>query len=380
MRVLIVGGGIAGLTLAAKLRQQGREPVVVEKAPKCADIGYAIGLYPLGSCVLHGLGAYHDLLSRSLIAERYEIADHTGEILQELDMSAFAGDIGPMVMVPRYDLVEVLCHACGDLPIRMGTTVHQLAQHGEIVRATFSDQSTGEFDLVVLCDGIHSASRERVFGPCEVFDTGWTIWTWWGRADLFPAELVREYWGRGWIFGGYPVPGKRMFIAGLPNDAIPDRHAPTEVVRPILEEKLAELTSRDAAVRSALADATQLFPWPMTDVRMSHWSKGRIVLCGDSGMAFLPTAGVGASNAMRSAAALADELSRADAQLVPLALDLYELRCYKLVRGNQDDSRTAGRLMFVESKALGWSRDQLLKHLSATTFLRNIVDSMRTPF
>jgi len=380
MRVLIVGGGIAGLTLAAKLRQQGRKPVVVEKAPQYTDIGYAIGLYPLGSCVLHGLGAYEALLARSLVARRYEIADHTGEVLQGLDMSAFAGEIGPMVMVPRSDLVDVLCQACGDLPIRMGTTVHQLEQHGDTVRATLSDQSTDEFDLVVLCDGIHSATRNQVFGECDVFDTGWTIWTWWGGEDLFPHELVREYWGRGWIFGGYPVPGKRMFIAGLPNDAIPERHAPTEVVRPILEEKLSELTSRDAAVRGALADATQLFPWPMTDVRMQHWSKGRITLCGDSGMAFLPTAGVGASNAMRSAAVLADELSRADAQLVPLALELYEKRCYRLVRGNQDDSRKVGRFMFVESQAIGWSRDLLLKHMSATSFLKNIVESMRTPF
>ncbi len=62
MRVLVVGGGIAGLTLAAKLRQQGREPVVIERSAEYSDIGYGIGLYPLGSCVLHGLGAYDEFL------------------------------------------------------------------------------------------------------------------------------------------------------------------------------------------------------------------------------------------------------------------------------------------------------------------------------
>jgi 2-polyprenyl-6-methoxyphenol hydroxylase-like FAD-dependent oxidoreductase len=57
MRGLIVGGGVAGLTLAAKLARQDREPVVVEKR-SYRESGYAIALYPIGSAVLHGIGAY----------------------------------------------------------------------------------------------------------------------------------------------------------------------------------------------------------------------------------------------------------------------------------------------------------------------------------
>ncbi len=380
MRILIVGGGIAGLTLAAKLRQQGREPVVVEKAAEYADIGYGIGLYPLGSCVLHGLGVYDDLVACGLEVKRYEIADHTGEVLQSLDMSVLTNEIGPMFMLSRSALFDLLRKACGDLPIRMGMTVPQLEQQGETVQATFSDGTSGEFDLVVSCDGIHSDVRKQVFGAGEKFDSGWTCWTWWGSGELFPEELVREYWGRGWFFGGYPAPGKRMYCAGLPTKDVGDEHATQEVVRAALTTHLAELTENDKAVAQALAEAPKLFAWPMYDVRMQNWINGRVVLCGDSGMAFLPTAGVGASNAMRSAAALADELSRADAQLVPLALELYEKRCYKIVKANQHDSRTAGRMMFVSSQSVGWGRDQLLKHVSASAFLGSIIKSMKEPF
>lgn len=49
MKLLIVGGGVAGLTLAAKLRHKGREPVVVEKRPEYGDNGFGTRLYPLGS-------------------------------------------------------------------------------------------------------------------------------------------------------------------------------------------------------------------------------------------------------------------------------------------------------------------------------------------
>lgn len=380
MRILIVGGGIAGLTLAAKLQQQGRTPVVVEKAHEYADVGYGIGLYPLGSCVLHGLGVYGDLVERGLEVKHYEIADHVGEILQSLDMSVITDEIGPMFMLARSALIDILRKACGDLPIRMGTTVPAIEHRGDTVHATFSDGTADEFDLVVSCDGIHSDVRRQIFGAGQKFDSGWTCWTWWGSGELFPPEMVREYWGRGWFFGGYPAPGRRMYCAGLPTKTVGDQHAPQEVVHDALNTHLAELIANDPAVAQAIADAPKLFTWPMYDVRMDHWINGRVVLCGDSGMAFLPTAGVGASNALRSASALADELSRADAQLVPLALELYEKRCYKIVKANQQDSRTAGRMMFLNSPALTWGRDQLVKHVSATAFIGSIIKSMKEPF
>ena len=77
MRVLVVGAGVAGLTLAGQLCRQGRPPVIIERSRPAGD-GYAIGLYPLGSCVLHGLGSYGELVKRSLVVERYELADGSG--------------------------------------------------------------------------------------------------------------------------------------------------------------------------------------------------------------------------------------------------------------------------------------------------------------
>ena len=200
MRILIVGGGVAGLTLAAKLRQQGREPVVVEKAPEYADSGYAIGLYSLGSCVLHGLGVYREFLARGVEARRYEIADHTGEVLQALDMAVLTGSVGPMILLPRTDLIDLLRETCMGMNIRMGTTIERIDPKDDIVQVAFSDGTDAPFDLVVGCEGIHSRVRAEVFGEPEVFDCGWTIWTWWGPCRQFPADLVREYWGRGFFF------------------------------------------------------------------------------------------------------------------------------------------------------------------------------------
>jgi FAD-dependent urate hydroxylase len=97
MRVLIVGGGIVGLTLAAKLARQGREPVVVEKAGSYRESGYAISLYPFGSAVLHGIGAYRDFAAASAALETYEIADRSGTVIRALDFARLMAGYGPHV-------------------------------------------------------------------------------------------------------------------------------------------------------------------------------------------------------------------------------------------------------------------------------------------
>ena len=111
LRVLIVGAGVAGLTLASRLEQIGLRPVVVERSATNQG-GYAIGLYPLGSCVLHGLGTYGDLLQTGLSVDRYELADHRGRVLQSLDMSVLTGEVGPMVMIDRTELLDLLGRSC----------------------------------------------------------------------------------------------------------------------------------------------------------------------------------------------------------------------------------------------------------------------------
>lgn len=64
MRILIVGAGIGGLTLAALLRRWDVQPDIIDRAPSFDHAGYMLGLYPLGSRVLHGLQAFGDFVCR----------------------------------------------------------------------------------------------------------------------------------------------------------------------------------------------------------------------------------------------------------------------------------------------------------------------------
>jgi 2-polyprenyl-6-methoxyphenol hydroxylase-like FAD-dependent oxidoreductase len=215
VKVLVIGAGIAGLTLAGRLCQQGRAPVIVERSVS-ADSGYAIGLYPLGSCVLHGIGANEELARRALALQRYELASAAGRVLQSFDMTVLTPAAGPLHMVTRADLLGLLEPGCRQAELRRGVTVASLAQAPRGVTVTFDDGSREEFDAVVGCDGMHSQTRDLVSGPARVFDSGWLLWTWWAGGGQFDPKTAREWWGPGCFFGVYPVPGQVMCAAGGP--------------------------------------------------------------------------------------------------------------------------------------------------------------------
>jgi 2-polyprenyl-6-methoxyphenol hydroxylase-like FAD-dependent oxidoreductase len=374
VKTLVVGAGIAGLTLGGLLCRQDRSPVIVERSGS-ADDGYAIGLYPLGSCVLHGLGAYAKLAARSLVLERYELATGSGRVLQSLDMSVLTGAVGPLLMVSRRDLVDILEACCAAADLRRCVTVSSLTQHGGAVEVEFSDGTSGRFDAVVACDGMSSLTRERVFGPATGFDTGWALWTWWTAGGGFDPQVAREWCGPGWFFGVYPAPGRVMCAAGGPAGV-----GGGDDPGPALRSCLAGLAGRNPAVAAALSDLGPAYKWPMSDVRASRWVRGRVALCGDAAAGFLPAAGVGASNAMRAAAGLADELSRADAVTVSLALELYQKRCRNVIERNQAESRRLARAMFVTNPLLARARDRIAGRYPAERALGHIIGSAHKPF
>ena len=104
----------------------------------------------------------------------------------------------------------------------------------------------------------------------------------------------------------YPVPGQATCAAGGPASAVGDGDA-----RSLLRRQLRTLCHQEPAVAAAIDEMDEPHPWPMTDRRRQRWFDHRVALRGDAAVVFVPTAGVGASVAMRATAGLADELSRA---------------------------------------------------------------------
>ena len=348
--------------------------MIIERSAS-GGAGYAIGLYPLGSSVLHGLGAYEHLADRALPLERYVVADGTGHELRRFNASLLTGGVGPILMVDRGDLIDVLESCCEPAELRRAVTMRSLDQHHEGVDVAFDDGSAERFDLVVGCDGADSATRTSVFGPMTGYDSGWDIWTWWAGAD--DAAVAREWWGAGCLFGVYPIPGRVMCCAGAPRWAIDRDHVD---VRSALQRRFRTMIEHVPSIGDRIAGLDDPYRWPMRDVRSTTWVRGHVALCGDSAVSVMPTAGVGASNAMRAAANLADELSRADPGSVARAIGLFERRCRSIVERHQTESRRLAHAMFVTQLPLARLRDELVRRIPTSRVMGPVLASMQQPF
>ncbi len=164
-RVLIVGGGIAGLALARMLARIGVWPEVIEREPVWRPAGTGMYLPGNATGALRALGLEAQVACRSVEIPRQRFCDHRGRLLCEVDVAALWRPVGPCLAIHRAELHDLLLKATGDVPIRLGQAVDRVMQRNGIVSVECSDGTSGEYDLVVAADGIHSAVRRLTFEP-----------------------------------------------------------------------------------------------------------------------------------------------------------------------------------------------------------------------
>jgi 2-polyprenyl-6-methoxyphenol hydroxylase-like FAD-dependent oxidoreductase len=373
LRVLIAGGGVAGLTLAALLEQRGFAPQVVEKAREYSDEGHNIALWPAGSRILKGLKLFTSLEDAGVECARYIIANDVGDTLHSFSFDPLTERYGPLIEVSRLDLIGLLRSAVHEDRIRFGTTVRQLAETHDGVVVEFDDGSADVFDVVVGCDGLHSDIRRHTFGDLTVDYAGVSGWTFWLPPDFVPPPEITEYWGAGKFVGMYPARRRFCAVAGM--------HGLLGAPDPI--------DSRVQRVRAAFEGFGGIVPWVLrelpdpacmarvefSDIRLEEWTRGRVVLIGDAAHAILPTAGMGASMAMESAAVLAEELCRADSKFMAACLRQYASRRRARVDRIQSRARRVARVRFAGNNLVARIRDEAIR-LMVDESLLDVVDDV----
>src|SRR5262245_16624389 len=160
-RILIVGGGIAGLSFAAALRRRGFNPDVIERSPHWDPVGGGIAVQPNAMRAMREMGLDAAVERAEAIIRRWQFLDQQGELLCDIDLEPLWHDVGPFIGIERTKLHAALLTGAG--PCRLGTSIRAFSGAERGVSVTFSDGSIGEYDLVVGADGIHSRVRRLSF-------------------------------------------------------------------------------------------------------------------------------------------------------------------------------------------------------------------------
>ncbi|WP_194421053.1 FAD-dependent oxidoreductase [Microbacterium abyssi] len=369
VRILIIGAGIAGLTLAALLRKQGLHPVLIERMPRMDHPGYMLALMPTVDPALKDIGVHDAYLKSSTPLARYSFRSHRGKTLRTDDLGALLQVHGDYQGIDRGALIEVL--TTNGCPVSFGTTVTRF-DDGHV---TFSTGAQTSFDLVVAADGIHSRTRDLFdVGDVSTVDTGWAGWVTWSEVLGDDPALGEELWGDGFFLGVYPVKDRLGVFLGGP---VGDLDIGPSAFAARVRDAAPGIDARLRAALDAVSAEPDPYLWPLTDVRAERWltgsDAGYAVLLGDAASGFLPTAGIGAGMAMESAWILGRMLAHADRSNLGALLAEWERVQKPRVESAQSNSRMLAKLMFRRGRIIAWLRETAMRVMTVRSVLGPII-------
>jgi 2-polyprenyl-6-methoxyphenol hydroxylase-like FAD-dependent oxidoreductase len=310
VRVIVVGGGIAGLGVAIALRWTGNEVVVLEQAPRIDPVGAGITLFANGMRALDRLGVRDAVAARGAAATRSAILTSDGRELTRVPSDLLEGTIA----LHRSDLQAELAAAGGEVRLGVEVAAIERGEDGVVARGTDGSEERG--DLLVGADGLSSVVRPGI-ADVPIRYAGYTAWRGVSSVPVEPGRLT-ESWGVGERFGLVDIGGGRTYWFATKNapEGEPDEPGgrKAEIQRRFSgwHEPIAAVV--EAADESAILrnDVYYLEPLP-------RWSDGRVVLVGDAAHATTPGVGQGAAQAIEDAVVLADRLAGSDDLTAALA-------------------------------------------------------------
>jgi 2-polyprenyl-6-methoxyphenol hydroxylase-like FAD-dependent oxidoreductase len=344
-RVLIVGGGIGGLTLAVALARQGLKADVIEIKPEAGVLG--VGIIQPGNALraLRDLGLLEQCLAEGFQIDDYVMYDAAGGYIGRMKLLRIAGPNVPAVNgLPRIALHKILTKAAedGGARIRLGLTVDSIVSYDDRADVVLSDGSRETYDLVVGADGIRSHVREMVFGKTYTPQfTGHGVWRF--TAPRLPeVDHQIMYYGVGVKAGLMPVSREQMYLLLVTNE--PDNPwMPSDQLDRLLRGRLRPFTAPLVAkLRDQISHPAQVIYGPIEEVILPPpWYRQRVLLIGDAAHASGPHVSQGATMAIEDASVLGELIGRGLSGEGVLAQ--FMVRRYERCKFVQDTSRLVGR-------------------------------------
>jgi 2-polyprenyl-6-methoxyphenol hydroxylase-like FAD-dependent oxidoreductase len=337
MDIAIIGGGIAGLTLALDLHQRGLSCRVYEGAPELKELGVGITLLPHAMREFAALGLDGELAAQGIENEESRFYNRFGQLLYAEKRGRFAGYPIPEIGIHRAKLHMTLYRAAqerlGPGRIFLGHQCIGTSESEGKVTIGFRDRPHAVADVVIACDGVNSAVRRQFYPDEKLVFTG--INTWRGVTTAKPFLGGRTYVRAGSINTGkiviYPivdnVDGKGNQLINWTTEIKTDTTEQNDWNKPgKLEDfyPIYESWKFDwLDVAKLIRDSDVIFEYPMVDKDpIARWTFGRVTLMGDAAHPMYPRGSNGAAQAVIDARTLADILAKGgDA---PAALREYE--------------------------------------------------------
>jgi 2-polyprenyl-6-methoxyphenol hydroxylase-like FAD-dependent oxidoreductase len=324
--VLIIGGGIGGLTLALQLDRAGIPSRVLEAAPDLKPLGVGINILPHATRELWGLDLQTELDRIAIHTSQSVFFNRFGQFIHSDPAGQAAGFPWPQYSIRRGELQLALAKAVrerlGEDRLVLDARVTGFEDHGERVTVVSVDstgiESSHQGVVAVGCDGVHSVFR-RILHPGEgaLRYSGYTMWRGTTRMEPFldGASMVRV----GWLDTGklviYPIRNydngtqQINWVAEIEVPQRTDRHWNQIADDGAFSAPFKEWQFDWLDVPAMLKGAQEVYEYPMVDQDpLPHWTRGGVTLLGDAAHPMVPRGSNGAGQAILDTRALTDAL------------------------------------------------------------------------
>jgi 2-polyprenyl-6-methoxyphenol hydroxylase-like FAD-dependent oxidoreductase len=313
-RILVVGGGVGGLTAAASFARRNVEVVLIERRPAFDIPGVGLGQPANALRVYDQLGVLDQILSIGFSYDRMWLFDAARHPLVEHKFQMGDDRVPAFCALSRLQLHEILLGAAerAGVKVRLGVTVSEIQDDGDRVAVRFSTGEQDSFDLLAGFDGIRSTARLHVSGTAFApRPSGYGAW----RVQAPRPDFVRgmEFLqGIGSKTGAMPLSNNIMYLFHIRPEA-PGANFEGQDQASLFKQRLAPYGSYVAEIAATLTNESDivyspieplLLPWP--------WFRKRVVIGGDAAHTFAPHLTQGAAMAAEDGFVLAREVLNGD--------------------------------------------------------------------
>jgi 2-polyprenyl-6-methoxyphenol hydroxylase-like FAD-dependent oxidoreductase len=315
--VLVVGAGAAGATAGILLADAGVAVDLVEIKPEVSALGSGITLQGNSLRVLRQLGVLDECLEHGFPFSQLviRVPDPSATIVARVDDIPFGGADLPSTMgMYRPELARILTERAdrAGVKTRFSTTIESLSQDADGVDVTFSDGSSGRYDVVIGADGLRSWTRRMLEVPLETRAVGMGAFRMFGPKPAHVTEFQAIFGGPSYMALVCPTSETTAYWSLV--EPAKDRTTQTP------EERLADFIELSRPyhgpwdeVRESFTDAGNLnYTWFEHHLLDAPWNRGRVVLIGDAVHTCPPTIAQGAAMGFEDAVVLAELLTSRD--------------------------------------------------------------------